>query len=147
LGNKIENFFGIFSSKEKNKKQVNRKSKAEQTSDERGVTKRTDESAPTINLENQVNVTANVSTGNWMMGVQGLKLTLHNKSNEIVKTATVEVRYYNDQKDLLEKKIVQFNNVSPKRSQTVTAPDHRLADHADYELVSAIAKEDGYVKQ
>ncbi len=138
LGNKIENFFGKFKNKQKNNKPDNRQSKSEN---------KTDEPAPVIDLANQVSVTANTSAGNWMMGVQGLRLTLHNKSNEVVKTATVEVRYYNDEKKLLEKKTVQFNNVSPRKSQTVAAPNHRLADHADYELISAIAKEDGYVKQ
>jgi hypothetical protein len=147
LGKKIGDFFGKFKNKEKRDKTVNDPAKTENTTGERVAKKRTDEGAPATNLANMVSISANASSGNWMMGVQNLKLTLHNKSNEILKTAVVEVRYYNEDKELLEKKVVQFHNVSPKKSQTIAAPNHRLADHADYQLISAVAKDDAIVKQ
>src|SRR5205823_10165566 len=56
------------------------------------------------NLADLIQVTSNQPTDNWMLGVHGLKLTVHNKNNETVKTVVVEVRYYNDQNELLEKK-------------------------------------------
>jgi hypothetical protein len=64
-----------------------------------------------------------------------------------VKTAAAEVFYYSEQNSLLEKKTVYFSNVGPKKSQTVAAPDHRLADHVDYKIISATGSEDSYVKQ
>jgi hypothetical protein len=156
LGKKIGNFFGKFKNKEKRDRKSNEQPekestieqpKTESTTGERVAKKRTDEVAPVTNLANKVSITANTSSGNWMMGVQNLKLTLLNKSDEILKTAIVEVRYYNEDKELLEKKVVEFSNVSPKKSQTIAAPNHRLADHADYQLISAVAKEDSIVKQ
>jgi hypothetical protein len=147
LENKVSNFFGKILNKDKGDKPAQSEIKTEGATAERETKRRTEEPAPVISIANQVNVTANASSGNWMMGVRGLKLTLQNKSNETLKTAIVEVRYYNEQKELIEKKQVQFSNILPKKSQTVMAPDHRLADHADYQLISAIAKEDAYVKQ
>lgn len=147
LGNKIGNFFDKFKSKEK-KDKASSKAKTGTATVTEDVAKRKPEPATSnVNIANFINVSSNAPGESWMMGVTGLKLTLHNKSNETVKTAAVEVRYYNEDKDLLEKKVVYFNNVSPKASQTVAAPDHRLAERADYQLVSAVPKEEGYVKQ
>ncbi|MFN2440259.1 MAG: FxLYD domain-containing protein, partial [Chitinophagaceae bacterium] len=98
-----------------------------------------------IDLASLVDITAN-NPDNWMMGIKGLKLTLRNRSNETIKTATVEVSYYNEQNSLLEKKLVYFTNIEPKKSLTAPAPDHRLADHADFRLLSVSHKEDSYVK-
>jgi hypothetical protein len=147
FGSKIGNFFEKFKSKEKRDKPVNNETKTEQTQEESGAKRKQDQASPPINLANFISVSSNAPSENWMMGVQGLKLTLHNKSNETIKNAAVEIRYYNEDKELLEKKVVYFNNVSAKTTQTVAAPDHRLAESADYQLISAIPKEDGYVKQ
>lgn len=147
LGNKIGNFFDKFKSKEKKDKAAGEVKTGGATATEDVAKRKPEPAAPNVNIANMINVSSNATGENWMMGVTGLKLTLHNKSNETLKTATVEVRYYNEDKDLLEKKVVYFNNVSPKASQTVAAPDHRLAERADYQLVSAVPKEEGYVKQ
>jgi hypothetical protein len=147
LGNKIGNFFDKFKSKEKKDKATGKAKTGAATATEDVAKRKPEPAASNVNIANFINVSSNAPGENWMMGVTGLKLTLHNKSNETVKTAAVEVRYYNEDKDLLEKKVVYFNNVSPKASQTVAAPDHRLAERADYQLVSAVPKEEGYVKQ
>ncbi|MCU7551940.1 DUF4339 domain-containing protein [Chitinophagaceae bacterium LB-8] len=150
-GGKKNGFFGrLFGSRDRTE---NNEVKTEETNTAQApvesVPKRKSETSHTAtNITNFISVSSNVPAESlWMLGVQGLKLTLTNKSNETVKTATVEVRYYNEDKDLLEKKVVYFNNVSPKSSQTVAAPDHRLAERTDYQLVSAVPKEDGYVRQ
>lgn len=90
----------------------------------------------TIDLASLVDITANEPADSWMMGIRGLKITLRNNSNETIKTAKVEVRYYSEQNELLQKKIISFANIPPKKSATVPAPDHSLADHTDYALVS-----------
>jgi len=89
------------------------------------------------NLHEFVDVTSKESSGNWMLGVYGLKLIIHNRSSETVKRAAVEVRYYNEHEELIEKKVVNVNNVPPNKTVTVAAPDHRLADHTDLKLLSA----------
>lgn len=147
LGDKIGNFFDKFKSRDKKDKPENSEAKTGQAPVEREVKRRPEQAPSTTNIANLISISSNAPTENWMMGVQGLKLTLNNKSNETLKTAAVEIRYYNEDKDLLEKKVIYFNNVSPKSSQTVAAPDHRLAERTDFQLVSAVAKEDGYVKQ
>jgi len=68
-------------------------------------------------------------------------------SNSRIKTATVEIRYYNEQNSLLEKKLVYFTNIPPKKSLTIEAPAQRLADHADFKLLAISTKEDSFAKQ
>jgi hypothetical protein len=82
-----------------------------------------------------------------MMGVQGLKITLYNRSTTTVNKAIVEVLYYSEQNSLLEKKTIQFSNIASKKSQTIAATDHRLADHVEYKIISATGIEDAYAKQ
>ncbi len=153
LGEKIDGFFERFKSKKTEETPSNETAKTtpDAGSGERKATQREDNAAPnqvtTVNLTPYVDVTTSQPTENWMMGVKGLKITLKNHSNETVKTAAVEVRYYDEQDALLEKKLVYFNNVPPKKSLTLPAPDHRLADHTDYQLLSAIGTEEGYVRQ
>lgn len=147
LGNKIGNFFEKFKSKEKKDKAAGEAKTSGATATEDVAKRKPEPAASNVDIANFIKVSSNSPGENWMMGVTGLKLTLHNKSTETVKTAAVEVRYYNEDKDLLEKKVVYFNNVSPKASQTVAAPDHRLAERADYQLISAVPKEEGIVKQ
>lgn len=96
-------------------------------------------------LMDQVDLTSN-SPGSWMLGVKDFRITLRNRSNVTIQTASVLVTYYNENNDLLEKKLVYFNNVAPKSKATVTAPDSKFADHVDYKLTSVSAKEDRYAK-
>ena len=81
-----------------------------------------------------------------MMGVKNLKLTLVNKSNLMVSTAKVEVLYYSEQNTLLDKKILSFSNIPSGKSQTVAAPDQRLADHIEHKVISAGGIDNAYAR-
>jgi len=72
----------------------------------------------------------------WMMGVKSAKATLYNRSNETVTKATVEVLYYDDDNQLLQKKVISFGKVSSKDSQTISIPDHPSATRVDYNMIS-----------
>ncbi|MDQ3683709.1 MAG: FxLYD domain-containing protein [Bacteroidota bacterium] len=149
LAEKIDGFFDKLGTKKQERPVSEDQSKTPTDGAERKSTRRNDETktpVEVVDFASLIDITAN-NPDNWMMGVKGLKLTLRNRSNETIKTATVEVRYYNEQNSLLEKKLVYFNNVAPKKSLTVAAPDQRMADHADYRLLSVSNKEDSYAKQ
>ena len=91
----------------------------------------------------QIDLSSN-APDNWMMGVRNLKITLRNRSNVTIQTASVAVNYYDENNQLLEKKLVYFSNVAPKARATVAAPDHKWADHVDFKLVTVSGKEDRY---
>jgi hypothetical protein len=97
----------------------------------------------TASLMEQIDLSSN-APDNWMLGVKNLKITLRNRSNVTIQTASVLVSYYNENNDLLEKKLVYFNNVGPKSKAIAVAPDSKFADHVEYKLASASAKEDRY---
>jgi hypothetical protein len=99
----------------------------------------------TASLMEEVEVISN-APDNWMLGVKNLKVTLRNRSNVTIQTASVAVNYYDENNRLLEKKLVYFSNVAPNAKATVAAPDHKFADHVDLRLTSATAKEDRYAK-
>jgi P pilus assembly chaperone PapD len=82
-----------------------------------------------------------------MMGVKNLKLTLSNRSNLTINSAKVEVLYYSEQNNLLDKKILSFSNIPPGKSQTLPAPDQRLADHIEYKILSANGVDNAYARQ
>ena len=82
-----------------------------------------------------------------MMGVKNVKLNLYNKSNLTLTQAKVEVLYYSDQNKLLEKKIISYANIPPKKSQIISIPDNRLADHIEYKVVSATGVENAYANR
>jgi hypothetical protein len=121
---------------------------ASTTSNGRSASRRDEEQSATIvDLSDQVQVRSNQSPADWMMGVQGLKLTLCNKSAAQLKNATVEVSYFSEQNDLLQKKTLSFSNIAPQKSQTVSAPDHRLADHVTYNVISATGESSAYANK
>jgi hypothetical protein len=99
----------------------------------------------TAALADQIDISSN-APDNWMMGVKNLKVTLRNRSNTGIQTASVTVNYYDESNELLDRKTIYFNNVAPKSKATVTAPDHKFADHVDFKLVSVSAKEDRYAR-
>jgi hypothetical protein len=72
----------------------------------------------------------------WMMGIKGAKATLVNRSSEKISKATVEVSYYDDDNQLLQKKIITFGKVDGKGKQTLSIPDHSTATKVDYSIVS-----------
>jgi len=105
------------------------------------------EERSTINLEEQVQIRSNQTDDNWMLGVKGLKLTVINRSNSTVEKASVEVVYFNEQNAVLDKKVLNCSNIGPKKSVLLSVPDNRLADHAEYKLISATGTQDGYARQ
>jgi hypothetical protein len=150
---------GIFSKKEKKEEPKTEETVMEdpRPTDNRQATRREAEDNPpdnstgsneinAVSLMEQIDLSSN-APDNWMMGVKNLKITLRNRSNVTIQTASVVVSYYNENDDLLEKKLVYFNNVSPKSKAIAIAPDSKFADHVDYKLASASAKEDRYAKQ
>lgn len=143
LGQKIDGFFGKLKTKREERKKAGASA---DNGEERSATRRGD--APElVDITELADLSSNERSNEWMMGVQGLKLNLKNNSNLTIKTAEVEVRYYNDQNDLLDKKIVRFANIPSKKSVTMPAPDHRLADHVAYKVLSAKGVTDSYARQ
>lgn len=120
--------------------------KTESSGSERKSSRREEITPAQIDISDQVDIKMNNNKDNWMMGVFGLKLTLHNQSPFPLKSAEIEVLYYNDQNKLLDKKKIIFSNIASKKFQTLSAPDHRLADHAEYKIISATGMQDAYVK-
>lgn len=97
----------------------------------------------TATLMDQIDLSSN-APDNWMMGVRNLKITLRNRSNVTIQTASVTVNYYDENDRLLEKKLIYFNNIAPKGKATVAAPDQKWADHVDFKVTSASAKDDRF---
>lgn len=73
----------------------------------------------------------------WMMGIKGAKATLTNRSSETLLRAAVQVTYYNDDGDVLDKKTIAFANVKARQNQTVSVPDHQTATRLEYTVLSA----------
>jgi len=105
--------------------------KSADNGNERKATHRDDENETTpalVDVSSEVEIKTNKIADSWMMGVKNLKLTLYNHSNMTIQSAKVEVLYYSEQNNLLEKKVLSYTNIPPKKSQTVAAPDQRLAE-------------------
>jgi len=146
---------GIFSKKEKKEEVQNNTPVLEdpKPANNRQATRRDGTDAPddhattneisTASLMEQVDLSSNAPE-NWMMGVKNLKVTLKNRSNVTIQAASVAVSYYNENNELLEKKLIYFSNVVPKSKATVNAPDHKFADHVDFKLTTISGKEDRY---
>ena len=148
---------GIFSKKEK-KEEANNDApvlEAPKPSNNRQATRRDETDKPdvhsganeisTASLMEQVDLSSN-APDNWMMGVKNLKITLKNRSNVTIQAASVSVSYYNENNELLEKKLIYFSNVAPGSKASVAAPDHKFADHVDFKLTTVTAKEDRYAR-
>lgn len=116
---------------------------------ERRSTRRGEEGTAAPNraeLARQVEVVAN-NTDNWMMGVKDLKLTVRNYNTVPLKSATVEVAYFSENDELLEKKTVRVANIPAKGRKVVAAPDQRMADHVELKVLSVSADEEAYAQQ
>ncbi len=94
-------------------------------------------------LSSMIDISSN-EPDNWMMGITGLKISLRNNNDQSLQTASVTVFYYDNNNQLLDKKLVYFNNVAAHSAKTVAAPDHKFADHVSWKLTSATAREDRY---
>jgi hypothetical protein len=97
----------------------------------------------TTSLMEQVDISSN-APDNWMMGIKNLKVTLRNRNKVTLQTASVAVSYYDENNQLLEKKLIYFNNVASNAKATVSVPDHKFADHVDFRIMTVNAKEDRY---
>lgn len=138
LGEAIDGFFGKF---KKDKKEEAPNAGTSANAD--GVRRSSKRDEPQTNtppapeeLAQQVKVTASEPADNWMLGIKGLKLTLHNLSDYKLSNAAVEVAYFDEQNTLLEKKTVLFKNVPPNKTTTLSAPDHRMATYAKHQLLT-----------
>jgi P pilus assembly chaperone PapD len=123
---------------------------AENKNGERTATRRNYNAEANVvvtDVSDQVEIKTNKIADSWMMGVKNLKLTLSNRSKLTINSAKVEVLYYSEQNNLLDKKILSFSNIPPGKSQTVPAPDQRLADHIEYKILSANGVDNAYAKQ
>jgi hypothetical protein len=144
----IRGLLNVLFKKNKKEQEADDARAANTTTDGRSASRRDEEQGTTsVDLSDQVQVRSNQSPADWMMGVQGLKLTLYNKSAAQLKNATVEVSYFSEQNDLLQKKTLSFSNIAPQKSQTVSAPDHRLADHVQYNVTSATGESSAYANK
>jgi hypothetical protein len=145
---------GIFAKKDKNEEPVNGApaSQDPKPSTNRQASRRdepanaeetTKSQVSSANLMEQVDLSSN-APDNWMLGVKNLKIILRNRSNVTIQSASVAVSYFDENNQLLDKKIIYFNNVAPKAKASVAAPDSKFADHVDYKLTSISAKEDRF---
>jgi len=148
---------GIFSKKEKKEEANNDAPVLEdpKPANNRQATRRDEAGQPdvhsganeisTASLMQQVDLSSN-APDNWMMGVKNLKISLKNRSNVTIQAASVSVNYYNENNELLEKKLIYFSNVAPGSRASVAAPDHKFADHVDFKLTTITPKEDRYAR-
>lgn len=67
-------------------------------------------------------------------GIEGLRLTVYNRSEKKLETVAVDVTYYDTNDRLLQKKTIYFNNMAPKSRLTQPAPSHKNAAFATYQL-------------
>lgn len=135
FGEAIDGFFDKF----KSKKGEEGKAPAP-TGTERKATKRGEisaEEAVTVDVSDEVKISSNKPSEDWMLGVKGLKLTLQNQSSVVIANALVEVQYFGEDETLLDKKLIEFKNIKPKEKSTVPVPDHRLASHTSHKILSA----------
>lgn len=95
----------------------------------------------TVDLKSQVEVRLKENPDQWMMGVQGAKLVVNNRSDTEVKTAAVEVTYLSEDKEVIERKVIQVGTIKKNKSKTIAVPDHRTANHVSYKLLSATGEE------
>ena len=77
----------------------------------------------------------------WMMGIKGAKATLTNRGNEVIAKAVVEIVYYNDDNDVVEKRTIAFTDIKSKQTKTVAVPDHSTATRLEYNVTSAVGNE------
>lgn len=83
----------------------------------------------------------------WMMGIKGAKAALTNRSSEAIAKAFVEVVYYNDDNDVLDKKTISFSSIKSGQTQRVSIPDHQTATRLEYNIVSVTSANEPFAKK
>ncbi|MGZ5287782.1 MAG: hypothetical protein ACXWB9_11375, partial [Flavisolibacter sp.] len=101
------------------------------------------ETPDTEQLRAQIDVSSN-DRGNWMMGVSNLKVTVRNRNNLPLQSVIVIVSYFDSNKKLLEKKELNFRNITANGKMTLAAPEHRWADHTELSVGAVEIAEDAY---
>lgn len=150
IGEAIESFFDRLEGKnEKGKSEPVQKNESQNINNEgeRRASRR-EESSPveTENITELIQIDSNAPLENWMTGIQGIKITLKNNSNKALKTAMVEVGYFDEYRNLIALKKIEFKNISAGSSKTLPVPEHRTADHINYKLINTEAKENKNLK-
>jgi hypothetical protein len=72
---------------------------------------------------------------------------VRNYNSVPLKSAAIEVAYYSENDELLEKKTVRVSHIPAKGRKTVAAPDQRMADHVELKVLSVAADEEAYAQQ
>ena len=88
----------------------------------------------TVPLGQQIDVKARYLKTPRGKGIEGLELVLRNNSRQSLKTVAIDVFYYKEGESLLAKETVYFNDVLPGETLTLTAPGHKKAATATYQL-------------
>jgi len=134
---------GLFSKKDKKQNEAEENPPA---ANGRQAAKRhnenSEEALPTsAELASQIDLSSEASD-NWMMGINGVKLTLRNRNNLPIRSAQVSVLYYDQNNRLLETKSIQFSNIPARGKATQPVPDHKFAAHVEFKLGTVSAEED-----
>jgi hypothetical protein len=82
-----------------------------------------------------------------MLGIKGAKALLTNRSGETLVKAMVEVVYFNDDGDQLDKRTISFSDIKSKQTQTVSVPDHQTATRLEYNVVSATGANEPFARR
>lgn len=150
IGEAIESFFDRLEGKnEQGQSEQVYKNESQNTNNEseRRASRREEfSSIETENITDLIQIDSNAPPENWMTGIQGIKITLKNNSNKTLKTAMVEVDYFDEYNNLIAIKKMEFKNISAGSSKTLPVPEHRTADHINYKLISTEAKENKFLK-
>ena len=98
------------------------------------------------NLAQMVTIKFSVPN-DWMLGIKGAKATITNRSGETIVKALVEVVYYNDDGEQLDKRTISFTNIKSKQTQTVSVPDHQTATRLEYNVISATGANEPFARR
>ena len=128
------------------KKKPEEKSKEETQTGEQEGERRSVRREQGANLAQMVTVKFAIPN-NWMIGIKGAKATLLNRSNEAIIKASVEVLYYNDDNEILDKKLITFSGIKSKQSQTISVPDHSTATLLEYTVLSVAGANEPFAKR
>jgi hypothetical protein len=66
--------------------------------------------------------------------ISSLEVTIRNNSSSFLKTVSVDVFYYRNNEKLIAKETLQFNNIEPGNSFTLSTPGNKKAFSAKFQL-------------
>jgi hypothetical protein len=97
-----------------------------------------------IPLAQQIDVEGRAIPTGARKGFSRMEVTVQNNSNQMLKLVAVDVYYYNSNDKVLEKKTIYFNNIYPGNSLTKSAPGHKRAVSAKYQM-GLVTSEEGSI--